>query len=93
MSERTVTYTQCDTCGTMLGCPAEQAVDEHSWEVDEFDLHHCPPCMEVAADLDAQTATTEEVENMANAINKALRQAEGAVQSAQVRPSVKLKRR
>lgn len=91
MSEKTVTYTQCDTCGVMLWCSAEQAVDEHGWTVDEFDAHHCPPCMEVAADLEAQTATTEEVEGMAKAINKALKQAEQ--QWAAPAPSVKLKRR
>lgn len=70
MSE--LVYTQCDGgCNTIINVLPEIAMQHHAWAEDEFGSHFCPVCQTNAALFEAETASPEEVQALAEGVTEA----------------------
>ena len=69
MSE--ITYIKCDGSGCDRQLPKSVEVDleEQGWTKDDMDADFCPDCTAVARDLEANTATPEEVAAFGSAVS------------------------
>ena len=68
MSE--ITYIKCDGSGCDRQLPKSVEIDleEQGWTKDDMDADFCPDCTAVARDLEANTATPEEVAAFGEAV-------------------------